>query len=233
MRSKQTTARLKRTNLQPHFTSFTFLSSFHSWFNWQANKQTTATLKKACRLTWCSWLFYPLSIPGSIGGFCKPRTAALSDQNPETGKKWSLLFYITYLNTFYDRVNVWGVCLAPPNIPSAFVLTLGNKVLLYCKGTLLLLFASWLNCSSAKSTSGAMDNEQHIAEIWVTGHNQHRQTRHEGAWQPIIPKWGTKLLVTFLIRWHHHSLSDITSAGRLSHCWRQANYHPTETRQQA
>ena len=195
------------------------------WLIWEANKLQPGWKEQTCSLTSHRSLSYPPSIPGSTDkqtNKLQPRWKEPADSLDVVGffilfpfpvqlvdfaSHVPLLFQIKTLKPakneascftshtwtrFIIGVNVWGVCLAPPNIPSAFVLTFGNKVV--C--TLLLLSASWLNCSSAKSTSGAMDNE-HIAEVWVTGHNQHRQTRHEGAWQPIIHKWGRKLLVTF------------------------------------
>ena len=50
------------------------------------------------------------------------------------------LFAVVVIKCFMNGVNVWWVYLAPPNIPRAIsVLTLGNKVILYC-------IVKWCQC---------------------------------------------------------------------------------------
>ena len=61
-----------------------------------------------------------------------------------------ILFAVVVIKCFMIGVNVWGVYLAPQNIPRAIsVLTLGNKVILYCIVLdcivlfLIVLYCSW------------------------------------------------------------------------------------------
>ena len=86
---------------------------------------------------------------------------------------------VVVIKCFMIGVNVWWVYLAPQNIPRAIsVLTLGNKVILYCIVILFWSHCKWHFWSQRKEVSFTMWRRT-VSVLWWSG----RQTgKDEGGY---------------------------------------------------
>ena len=81
---------------------------------------------------------------------------------------WTYLFAVVIYWCFMIGMNVWWVYLAPRNIPSAVVLTLGNKVVSTCGATDCLSLTTYITHPCSISTClFSWSRESNSDEQWA------------------------------------------------------------------